>query len=243
MLHLADDDLHLILRAPLFAGIPRDQLLGLIDGAGVSTYGETNLLFSQGDVADRFFVVLDGRVNLFALTDKGDQTIIEVFDKGWTFAEAAMFSSGRYPLNAEVGAGTRLLSIPVAPFLRRLSEHRELAFQMLSALSGWQRHLLTELAELKSKSPVQRLGAFLLHLARVDDVAAGAAASSAASSAVEVRLPVTKTVLASRIGIAPESLSRAIARLRSVGVESRGRDLVITDIAALRRFCHSAGEE
>lgn len=235
MLHLSQTDLALLLRAPLFAGIPQDRLLALIDGAGVSSFTETSLLFSQGDVADRFFLVLDGRVNLFALTDKGDQTIIEVFEKGWTFAEAAMFSSGRFPLNAEVNAGTRLLSIPVAPFLRRLSEHRDLAFQMLSALSRWQRHLMIEIAELKSKSPVQRLGAFLLHLAGADDVAMG--------GAVEVRLPITKTVLASRIGIAPESLSRAIARLRSVGVESRGRDLIITDIAALRRFCQSAAEE
>ncbi len=179
MLHLSETDLALVLRAPLFAGIPKDRLLALIDGAGVSSFTETSLLFSQGDVADRFFLVLDGRVNLFALTDKGDQTIIEVFEKGWTFAEAAMFSSGRFPLNAEVNAGTRLLSIPVAPFLRRLSEHRELAFQMLSALSRWQRHLLIEIAELKSKSPVQRLGAFLLHLAQADDGTAGGAAGCA----------------------------------------------------------------
>lgn len=231
MLHLSEEELSLVLRAPLFAGIPKERLLALIDGANVSSFTEPNLLFSQGDVADRFFLVLDGRVNLFALTDKGDQTIIEVFEKGWTFAEAAMFSSGRFPLNAEVNAATRLLCIPVAPFLRRLSEHRELAFQMLSALSRWQRHLLIEIAELKSKSPVQRLGAFLLHLAGADEGAVG------------VRLPVTKTVLASRIGIAPESLSRAIARLRSVGVESRGRDLIITDVAALRRFCQSASDE
>ncbi len=228
MLNLSAADLDLVVRAPLFAGIERHQLLALLDGANVASYGETGLLFSQGDKADRFFLVLDGRVNLFALTDKGDQTIIEVFEKGWTFAEAAMFSSGKFPLNAEVAANSRLLSIPVGPFLRRLSEHRELAFKMLSALSRWQRHLLNEIAELKSKSPVQRLGSFLLDLAGADEGAVG------------VRLPVTKTVLASRIGIAPESLSRAIARLRSVGVESRGRDLIITDVAALRRFCQSA---
>lgn len=239
MLHLAENDLALALAAPLFAGISKEQLLALIAGAGVSSYSETSLLFSQGDVADRFFLVLEGRVNLFALTDKGDQTIIEVFDKGWTFAEAAMFSSGRFPLNAEVSAGSRLLSIPVAPFLRRLSEHRELAFQMLSALSRWQHHLLVEIAELKSKSPVQRLGAFLLHLVPAED----GAARGGTGGAVEVRLPITKTVLASRIGIAPESLSRAIARLRSVGVESHGRDLIITDMAALRRFCQSVAEE
>lgn len=234
MLTLSRDDLDLVFRAPLFAGIPQEQLLTLIDGASQTNFPESGLLFSHGDKADRFFLVLEGRVNLFALTDKGDQTIIEVFEKGWTFAEAAMFSSGKFPLNAEVSAGTRLLCIPVGPFLRRLSENRDLAFKMLAALSRWQHHLLKEIAELKSKSPVQRLGAFLLDLAQADAETEGS---------IGVRLPVTKTVLASRIGIAPESLSRAIARLRSVGVESRGRELVITDVAALRRFCQSSVED
>lgn len=231
MLHIADEDMDVICRVPLFAGIGRDALSGLVEGAAVTVYAENSLLFSQGDRADRFFVVLDGRVNLFALTDKGDQSIIEVFDKGWSFAEAAMFSSGRFPLNAEVAAGSRLLQVPVAPFLRRLSENRDLAFKMLAALSRWQHHLLTEIAELKSKSPVQRLAAFLLGLAGTEEGTVG------------VRLPVTKTILASRIGIAPESLSRAIGRLRAVGVESRGRSIVISDVAALRRFCEEPTEE
>lgn len=76
-----------------------------------------------------------------------------------------MFSSGKFPLNAEVAAGSRLLQVPVAPFLRRLSENRELAFKMLAALSRWQHHLLMEIAELKSRSPIQRLATFLLSLA------------------------------------------------------------------------------
>lgn len=231
MLNLSPQDLELVSRAPLFAGIAEAQLLALLDGATTATYSEPTLLFSQGDTADRFFVVLEGRVNLFALTDRGDQTIIEVCDKGWTFAEAAMFSSGKFPLNAEVGAGSRLLCISVGPFLKRLSENRALCFIMLSALAKRQRHLLNEIADLKGKSPVQRLGGFLLDLA------------GAEQGSVGVRLPVTKTVLASRIGIAPESLSRAIARLRSVGVEARGRDLIITDVAALRRFCQSSVDE
>lgn len=231
MLHLSDADLDLLCKAPLFAGIERDGVIGLLEGAVVTPYAETSLLFNQGDRADRFFLVLEGRVNLFALTDKGDQSIIEVFEKGRTFAEAAMFSSGKFPLNAEVAAGSRLLQVPVAPFLRRLSENRELAFKMLAALSRWQHHLLMEIAELKSRSPIQRLATFLLSLA------------GAGEGPVGIRLPMTKTVLASRIGIAPESLSRAIARLRSVGVESRGRSIYITDVSALRRFCEESTDE
>lgn len=231
MLALTPDEMDMLCHAPLFAGIGRSELLPLLDGATVTDYPEAGLLFSQGDQADRFFLVLAGRVNLFALTEAGDQSVIEVFDRGWTFAEAAIFSSGRFPLNAEVTAGARLLHIPAQPFLKRLSEHRELAFKMLAALSRRQRRMLSEIADLKSKSPGQRLGAFLLSLTGVEQGPA------------TIGLPVTKTVLASRIGIAPESLSRAIGRLKAIGVESRGRDFIVADVSALRRFCEEGTTE
>jgi CRP-like cAMP-binding protein len=174
--------------------------------------------------------VLAGRVNLFALTETGDQSVIEVFDAVTTFAEAAMFSSGKFPLNCEVVAGSRLVHVPAGPFLKRLSENRTLGFHLLAGLSGWQRKLIHEITELKSKSPGQRLASFLLALAK------------GAEGSAQVRLPITKAVLASRIGIAPESLSRALGRLKAVGVESHGRELVLTDLDALRQLVREGGE-
>jgi CRP-like cAMP-binding protein len=222
-------DLDLAARAPLFADLDRADLLLLLDGAHVATYPEAELLFSQGDAADRFFVVLEGRVNLFALTETGDHSIIEVFDPVCTFAEAAIFSSGKFPLNCEVMAGARMAHIPAPPFLRRLAENRTLAFRLLAGLSQWQGRLMHEISELKSKSPGQRLATFLLAL------------SAKAEGQERVRLPLSKAALASRIGIAPESLSRALNRLKAVGVETHGRDIVLTDVEALRRLCLEGG--
>jgi CRP-like cAMP-binding protein len=224
MAGLNTSDLDLVAQAYLFADIDRTDLALLLDQAQATTYPETELLFSQGDKADRFFVVLGGRVNLFALTEAGDQSIIEVFDPVTTFAEAAMFSSGKFPLNCEVLAGSRLVHVPAGPFMRRLSERRALAIHLLGGLSRWQMRMIHEISELKSKSPGQRLASFLLALARD------------AEGQAQIRLPITKAVLASRIGIAPESLSRALARLKAVGVESHGREVVLTDIGALRQL-------
>jgi len=230
MAGLSATDLALCARAPLFVALDPSELALLLEQASALSYAETGLLFSQGDAADRFFVVLEGRANLFALTETGDQSIIEVFDPIATFAEAAMFSSGKFPLNCEVVAGSRLVHVPSAPFLKRLSEHRRLGFHLLAGLSRWQLRMIHEITELKSKSPGQRLASFLLALAK------------GAEGTAQVRLPITKAVLASRIGIAPESLSRALARLKAVGVESHGREVVLTDLDALRRLVREGGE-
>lgn len=224
MAGLSATDLQAAAAAPLFAALKPEELQQLLDHAVAVSHPESSLLFSQGDDADHFFVVLEGRVNIFALTETGDQSIIEVFEGVSTFAEAAMFSSGKYPLNCEVVAGSRLVHVPAAPFLKRLADTPRLGFHLLSGLSRWQMHMIHEITELKSKSPGQRLASFLLALARD------------AQDGVLVRLPITKAALASRIGIAPESLSRALARLKAAGVESHGREVVLTDLAALRRL-------
>lgn len=229
MAGLSASDLQACAQAPLFAALGSAELGQLLDHAQAVSHGETSLLFSQGDVADNFYVVLEGRVNIFALTETGDQSIIEVFDAVSTFAEAAIFSSGKYPLNCEVVAGSRLVHVPAQPFMKRLSDTPRLGFHLLSGLSRWQMRMIHEIGELKSKSPGQRLASFLLALARD------------AGDGVQVRLPITKAALASRIGIAPESLSRALARLKSVGVESHGREVVLTDLAALRRLVREDG--
>lgn len=219
--------------APLFADLDRADLAALLEGAQARAYPEGGPLFAQGDAADRFFVVLAGQVHLFALTEAGDQSVIEMVQPVATFAEAAIFLSSRYPLHCATAPGTRLVHIPAAPFLRRLSENRILRSRLLTGLVRWQIRLWREVAELKRRSPAQRLAAALLALAVPDDPG-----HDPESGCARLRLPVAKSLLASRIGITPESLSRALARLKSVGVESRGRAVILNDPQALRRFLH-----
>ena len=215
----------LVSSTPLFAGLDHQTVGWLIAPASVTDHPQTGLLFSQGDKADRFFLTLQGRVNLFTLAESGQHSIIEVIEAGQTFAEAVMFMNGRFPLNAEVAAGSRLLTIPAAAFLSRLGQRQDLATQMFAALARWQRRLIREIAMLKGRTPAQRVGLFLLARCPADSAS--------------IRLPMTMGELASRIGITPERLSRVIARLRPLGISSNRNEIVIADADALRRFCQT----
>jgi CRP-like cAMP-binding protein len=215
-------------RVPLLAGLAAGDLAALTEGAWVETYDLPTQLFAQGDPADRFFVLLDGRVTIYALTESGDQAVIEVFERACSFAEAAIFSTGVYPLHGEVAAGTRLIHIPAAPFLRRLGERPDLGLILLAGLARWQDLLAEEIFDLKRRSPAERLARALL-----DRAAAG-----------EEGQPLPKALLARRIGITPESLSRALARLAAHGVGRSGPGAVeIRDPAALQRFIAQAEDE
>ena len=223
---LSSDDESLVLATPLFEVLDRDTVFWLISGSSICDYPDGGMLFSQGDVADRFFVVVTGHVNLFALTEAGQQTIIEVMERGQMFAEAAMFMNAKFPINADMADGTRLLVVPAKTFLTRLGQRPELATKLFASLALWQHRLMREIVDLKGRSPAQRVGLFLL------------AHSQGARDSV--RLPLTMMELASRIGITPESLSRVMARLRPMGIVVNRNDVIIEDTEALRRFCQAA---
>jgi CRP-like cAMP-binding protein len=225
---ITTDEVAAVGRIPVFQELPKGAVTKLLGDALVRAVPRSTLLFNQGDVADRFYVVLAGKVKLFTATPQGGEGVVNVISAGGSFGEAAMFASRCFPVNAEAVENSHLVVIRAGSFLRELERNRKLAVRILSAMARRQNYLLRQIGELKLKSPVQRLGSFILALT---DVTTGSA---------HVRLPSDKGLIAGEIGITPESLSRALAVLRGLGVECRRRDVAISDVRALRRFCQDS---
>ncbi len=206
----------------MFDGLDAGVVVQLVERATVETYQSDTLLFSAGDVADRFFVVVAGRARLFALTPEGKHTTIMFIEPGLSFAEGAIFGMHFFPINAEVKAGTRLVHVPREPFIETLLADPELPFKMLGALARWQARLIDAVTELKTRSPSQRFAAALLLM------------TDRISGPAQVPLQISKSALANRIGIAPESMSRVFSRMRDIGVVVDGSIIHIRDVSVLR---------
>ena len=225
---LSAEDIERISHIGPFADLPLSDVEGLVAGAVIRDYPKYSVLFNQGDEADRFVVVLEGRIKLFTATENGDENVVGVFGAGQSFGEAAMFASGRFPVNAEVVEDAKLVQIMAKLMIAHLHDNKGLAFRMLAVMARRHRRFQKDIADFKSKSPGQRLGGFLLSLTEVKNGPAKA------------QLPFDKALIAARIGIKPESLSRALVRLRDIGVDCRGRDVDIADVGTLRGFCEEA---
>ncbi len=207
-----------------FKGLGADDLEALLKNAVLIEEEKGSLLFSQGDPADRFYIILEGRVKLFTANEEGEESIVEIFNPTTSFAEAAMFASGRFPVNCETVIPSRLIRIDGDPFLNVLKNKPRIGRTILSKMAGRYRHLLNEISQLKTQSPAQRLGAFFLSLTEGNEGTA-------------VALPYDKNLIAARVGMKPESLSRALSRLREIGVDCQKRELIVEDLDKLREFC------
>ncbi len=175
--------------------------------------------------ADRFYVVLGGWVKIFRLTPDGDEAVMGLFARGESLAEAAMFMGGRFPANAEVVEQARLLRVESRPFEMRLHAEPEIAVAMLASVSRRMHYLVGQIEQLQVRSGTQRVADFLLKLCPTEDGPA------------EIALPSDKSLIASRLGMKPESFSRSLARLRDLGVRSERSHVSISDSTALAEYC------
>lgn len=221
---LSATDWAVLARLPLFAGLERNRLASLLASAAVVERPRHAVLFVQDEPATRFYILFGGWVKLFRSTAAGQESVIALIGPHESFAEAAIFGSREYPVSAEVIDDARLLSVPADSFLARMREDPELALKMLAAMARHLRELVAHLEQLSGTSALQRVATFLLRLC------------PPGTESAEIRLPLDKALIANRLGMQPETLSRGLARMREVGIISRRGRMEIPDIAALRRL-------
>jgi CRP/FNR family transcriptional regulator, dissimilatory nitrate respiration regulator len=218
------DDWAILSRAPLFRAMGRDITRSLIGSRVARQYERGERIFQQGDPADAFFFICEGWVKLFREREDGGEVVVAIFTAGETFAEAAMFLGGRYPASAEAVSPARILRADGAILRQTILQNPQLAFDMLAAASVHLKHLVEHIEQLKAQSAPQRIADFLL-----DQV-------GAAYGPAEIALPYEKALIANRLGMQPESFSRALARLRRLGVTVTREHVHIADVARLAVF-------
>jgi CRP/FNR family transcriptional regulator, dissimilatory nitrate respiration regulator len=213
-------------RAYLFAEMSEPHLHALIDGMVDIHLDPGKTLFRQGQAAERFYFLREGLIKLFRLSPDGDEKIIEIMRPGETFAEAVMFmgTQGRYPVNAEAINESRVYAFEQKIFLNLLRESNEATFGLLGSMSRRLHMLVNQIESLTLQNATYRLVAYLLEQIPRD-----------VKTSPEVQLITPKGVIASRLAIQPETLSRILGKLRQGGlIEVHGNHITIRDVQALR---------
>jgi len=208
----------------LFASLPEALAGALLAKATVRTTTRGETLFSQGDPARALFVVLDGWVKLYRLSSTGAEAVVGVFTRGRSFGEAPALQQGVYPVSAAAVTDCRLLQLRAETILGMMADNPALCRAMVASTFRHLHALVDEIEQLKARTGAQRIASFLESLAPVE------------RGACTVTLPYDKTLIAGRLGMKPESLSRSFARLREIGVTIRKSQAAIADVEALRRF-------
>jgi CRP/FNR family transcriptional activator FtrB len=212
-------------RTPLFAAFSDETLRKLAARSALRQFDRDEILFRAGDPPAYLHVLLGGSVQLSAATAGGREAVVELLRPIDVFLMAAALVSQPYLLSARTVEPSQILLIPLDQLLGELRTNPELTLALLGSMATQYRHLVREIKNLRLRTAAQRLAVYLLRLVENEGHDQGA------------HLPHDKKLLADRLGMTPESFSRAIAELRQHGVDVRGEDVRITDADELRQFC------
>jgi len=213
---------------PMFRELPVEQVAEVADIVVEHSYRKGKVIFSEGEAATGFYVVISGLVKIFKISADGKEQILHLTSSGQPFGEVPMFSGTNFPANAETVEKSRVLFFPRDQFLELLKRDPNLSMKLLADFSRRLRYLIRLIEELSLKEVPERLSAYLLYLSEKNE------------DSDEVQLPVTKGHLAALLGTIPETLSRILSRMSSRGlIEVRGRKIRLIDRRSLEEL--SAG--
>ena len=194
------------------------------------------VLFRRGTPSTGFYVVREGRMQLSVSNSEGVVKVLEIVSPGGAFGHAVMFLREPYPVDATALVDTRLVFVPASAVDDVLDGDPAMARLMLASMARRLQAKVQDIAMLSLQSASQRIIAYILGAMR--DSGSDAAAHPGPSATVE--LPALKQVLASRLGMTPETFSRAMRTLTGQGLISvEGAVVRIPDVDALDAHARS----
>lgn len=205
---------------PLFANLPPEDLRRVAEIASPRRYEKKESIFREGERADGFYVVGEGRVKVFKLSESGKEQVLHLIGPGQSFAEATIFEGGTFPAHAEALEGCDLIFLPKRPFTDLLERNPRIALRMMASLSRW----LKRMTDLVESISLQDVEARLVRYLNDELTVRGTPIRDGAV----LDLNVSKTVLASRLGTVPETFSRTLKKLQDEGkIRVKGKQIRI----------------
>jgi len=217
---------------PLFAE-HRDIWRAVISKITTKFVAEDENVLQHGSPANALWLVLSGWVSLSRMTPDGKETIVGLCSEGDVFGEASLFAHANYPYHAQsISDETELACIPANLLRELIIEYPELSTHVMAILGERIAKAQLKLEQMSTLTASQRLGCFLLNLCRTQ-----------AQGYKTIEMPVEKHVIASFLGMKPETFSRSIGQLSEIGIKTNGATVTVENVAQLRDFvCGSCGE-
>ncbi len=213
----------------LFSGLNDVDLAALAAITVRRAFRKGESLFSEGDEATGFYLLLTGSIKLCRMSQDGREKVLHFVKPRETFAEAAFFGDGKYPAEARAMEAGEVLYLPRQGLLELMSRNPGFALNLVVSLSLMLRKFVSQIEELSFADVTSRLASFLVRRA--------AESSTSFGGITYIDLGIRKGELAARLGTASETISRTFRKLKDEGIiEVQGSRVVVHQMDKLQKI-------
>jgi CRP-like cAMP-binding protein len=223
----------LVPRLRIFRDVTPANLGPLIKPCWVMTAPRGTTIVEREARLPGVFGLAYGSVKLSLRGQDGEERVLQLVSAGQTFGEANSLLGRPGHGEATALADSKLVVIPATAIFALMDRETRFARAVALLLAERTLEMLTEVESAMQRG-AQRLASYLGALAESPDGNGGGNGSTV------VRLPVSKTLVAARLGVKKETLSRLLRQFAAEGViEVSRREIAILDRDALTKLSSS----
>jgi CRP/FNR family transcriptional regulator, nitrogen oxide reductase regulator len=225
----------LLQASAVFAGIPPGDLTALVARSRLDRYAARDHIFREGDPAEWFCLLVEGRVKIVRHARSGKDVVLELLGPGEVFGGVAVIERRPYPASAQAVEAAAVLRIPGEP-IRVLSERYPSMIREMALMIGRRLRAAHDTVESLAVDLVEaRLARRLVRLAHTDGVRR--------ADGIELPFHLTRQSLADMSGTTVETTIRVVGRWLKEGLlRERGARLIVRDMEALRALAEAEAE-
>ncbi len=206
------EELQVLMKATPFAGLSDEAFIRLVKILEMHRVETGQVLCREGEKEERFCILEKGLLKAYRALPSGREITVFLLKPSDSFGFLPLLDGGPFPLSVQAVAPSKVFVLRRQAFLAFLGETPDFSRVLLEHLAGKLRECVDRLGVVTSQGAAARTAHALLSLAKlVND----------GSDSAEVTLPVSQEELARTLGVAPENLSRALARLIKEGQIAR----------------------
>jgi CRP/FNR family transcriptional regulator, cyclic AMP receptor protein len=215
-------------KAPLFARLEDDAARALSSAMGTLQLAKGEVLFREGDLEDRLYVVVSGKIKLGRSGSAGRENLLAVLGPGQMFGELSAFDPGPRSSTATAVTASEVLTLEHDELMSWLTGRPEVAQGLLAQMAARLRRANDVVADLVFSDVPGRVAKQLLELAK--------RFGDRADDGVHVHHDLTQEELAQLVGASRETVNKALADFAARGwIRLEPRSVTILDVERVQR--------
>ncbi|NQY43290.1 MAG: Crp/Fnr family transcriptional regulator [Legionellales bacterium] len=205
----------------LFSKLNPENIDRIVKSSTKKFYKKGNIILNNTLIINNFLYVINGWVKFFNICEDGEESIIDILTKNNFHGEQFIFQK---PLNNNCYSSNAItnveaLIIPLYIIKECINNNHKFSVNFLQTILEKQHNLNMEIEHLNLQNAVQKIGCFILRLCSINE------------GNTTVELPYNKTLLAARLGMQPETFSRALAKFhKQCNIDINKETVYIHDI-------------
>ena len=212
----------------LFKCIEDKTLDLLIKSFRIETLKKSQVLFSERETTKKIYIVLEGKVTMFRLSEKGQKRVIYILNKGEIINEV-VFDDFTTSINCEGFEDSEIISILKVDLLNIMKQDFKLTEVILYSMSKKIRRLYRQLKNTVPTKMEKRVAAKLWKLSK--DY------GTETDEGVLIDIKISITYLADMLGSSRETISREVKELEKMDmVKVKSRKFIVNREKLIRYF-------